>query len=111
MRISDWSSDVCSSDLFEVKADVGGKLAQLGSRHIDGTARKLAGEFFTRFGEIVAASAEGLQPVEAVPHADGAPTEERPAGAAIRPDRLNLVWIGGLVVAVTALVAYILFSG
>src|SRR3546814_13436532 len=39
---------------FEVKADVGGKLAQLGSRLIDGTARKLAGEFFTRFGEIVA---------------------------------------------------------
>jgi uncharacterized protein len=38
---------------YEAKADVGGKLAQLGGRLIDATARKLAGEFFDRFGEIV----------------------------------------------------------
>ena len=38
---------------YTVKADIGGKLAQLGSRLIDGTAKKLAGEFFEKFGEIV----------------------------------------------------------
>lgn len=38
---------------YEVKADVGGKLAQLGGRLIDSTAKKLAGEFFERFGTIV----------------------------------------------------------
>ena len=38
---------------YEAKADVGGKLAQLGGRLIDSTARKLAGEFFQKFGEIV----------------------------------------------------------
>jgi carbon monoxide dehydrogenase subunit G len=38
---------------YDVKADVGGKLAQLGGRLIDATARKLAGEFFSRFGEVV----------------------------------------------------------
>ncbi len=38
---------------YTVKADIGGKLAQLGSRLIDGTAKKLAGEFFERFGAIV----------------------------------------------------------
>ena len=38
---------------YEVKADVGGKLAQLGGRLIDATARKLAGEFFGKFGEVV----------------------------------------------------------
>ena len=38
---------------YEVKADVGGKLAQLGGRLIDATARKLAGEFFSKFGEVV----------------------------------------------------------
>ena len=36
---------------YEVKANVGGKLAQLGSRLIDGTAKKLADEFFSTFSE------------------------------------------------------------
>jgi uncharacterized protein len=31
----------------------GGKLAQLGSRLIDSTAKKLAGQFFDSFGEVV----------------------------------------------------------
>ena len=34
---------------YTAKADVGGKLAQLGSRLIDGTAKKLADEFFDNF--------------------------------------------------------------
>ena len=39
---------------YEVDAKVGGKLAQLGARLIDSTAKRLAGEFFTAFGEQVA---------------------------------------------------------
>ncbi|MCO5065754.1 MAG: carbon monoxide dehydrogenase subunit G [Rhizobiaceae bacterium] len=35
---------------YQVKADVGGRIAQLGGRLIDATARKLAGQFFTSFG-------------------------------------------------------------
>ena len=31
---------------YEAKADVGGKLAQIGSRLVEGSAKKLAGEFF-----------------------------------------------------------------
>lgn len=38
---------------YTVKADVGGKIAQLGSRLIDATAKKLAGEFFKKFNETV----------------------------------------------------------
>ncbi len=38
---------------YTVKADVGGKLAQLGGRLIDATATKLAGEFFEKFSSIV----------------------------------------------------------
>lgn len=34
---------------YEVEANVGGKLAQLGSRIIDGFAKKMADEFFSRF--------------------------------------------------------------
>jgi hypothetical protein len=43
---------------YDVKADVGGKLAQLGSRLIDSTAKKLAGQFFSNLSEIVAPKAE-----------------------------------------------------
>ncbi len=38
---------------YEAHAQVGGKLAQLGSRLIDSTARKMADEFFGKFSEIV----------------------------------------------------------
>ncbi len=38
---------------YTAKVEVGGKIAQLGSRLIAGTAKKLSGKFFTRFGEIV----------------------------------------------------------
>jgi hypothetical protein len=38
---------------YEVDAQIGGKLAQLGGRLIDSTSRKLAGEFFASFGEVV----------------------------------------------------------
>ena len=55
---------------YEVKADVGGKLAQLGGRLIDATARKLAGEFFRNFGEVVA------------PPSGEAGAKEEPAGDA-----------------------------
>jgi uncharacterized protein len=42
---------------YEVDAQIGGKLAQLGSRLIDSTAKKLAGQFFESFGEIVGSTA------------------------------------------------------
>ena len=39
---------------YAVKADVGGKIAQLGARLIDGTAKKLSGEFFQKLGNVIA---------------------------------------------------------
>ncbi len=39
---------------YAVKAQVGGKLAQLGSRLVDSTARKMADDFFGTFSRIVA---------------------------------------------------------
>lgn len=38
---------------YEVNAEVGGRLAQLGGPIIDATAKQLAGKFFKKFGEIV----------------------------------------------------------
>jgi carbon monoxide dehydrogenase subunit G len=41
---------------YEAKADVGGKIAQLGSRLIQSTSKKLAGQFFATFNEKVSGS-------------------------------------------------------
>ena len=62
---------------YEVKAQIGGKLAQLGSRLIDSTAKKLAGEFFEKFGEAVAPPAP---PVQAEPAAAEAATPKKKKG-------------------------------
>ena len=39
---------------YEVHANVGGKVAQLGSRLIDGVAKKMSDYFFGRFADLVA---------------------------------------------------------
>ena len=57
---------------YEVEAKVGGKLAQLGSRIIDGFAKKMADQFFTNFQDAV----EGPADPDAAPEAEGAAGEE-----------------------------------
>jgi carbon monoxide dehydrogenase subunit G len=46
---------------YEVDAQIGGKLAQLGGRLIDSTSKKLAGEFFASFGEVVGGTADASE--------------------------------------------------
>lgn len=43
---------------YDAKAEIGGKLAQLGSRLIQSTAKKLAGAFFGKFAEVIGAKAD-----------------------------------------------------
>ena len=40
---------------YDVEAQIGGKLAQLGQRLINGAAKKMADDFFARFAEAVKA--------------------------------------------------------
>ncbi len=47
---------------YTVKASVGGKLAQVGQRLIDGAARKMADEFFDRFAELAGGKVEDIAP-------------------------------------------------
>lgn len=64
---------------YQANASVGGKLAQIGSRLIDGTAKKMADDFFAKFSEIAAerAVAAGAAPAAeaagAHHHDDGTP--------------------------------------
>lgn len=46
-------SDGATTLTYEVEAKVGGKLAQLGSRIIDGFAKKMADQFFERFRDVI----------------------------------------------------------
>ncbi len=55
---------------YTVKAQVGGKIAQLGARLIDATAKQMADAFFDRFGAMVAVPeplASGEHPARGVP--------------------------------------------
>ena len=75
---------------YTVNAQVGGKLAQLGARLIDGVAKKMANDFFTAFNQKVA----GAAPAAAEPAVKNAP------GAA------RWWWVVALIVA-GLLVAYL----
>ena len=44
---------------YQAKAEIGGKIAQLGSRLIQGTAKKLSKSFFAKFAEAVSEAAPG----------------------------------------------------
>ncbi len=48
---------------YQVEANVGGKLAQIGARLIEGTSKKLAGEFFEAFAALVPTDPETAPPV------------------------------------------------
>lgn len=73
---------------YEVDAKVGGKLAQLGARLIDSTAKRLAGEFFNAFGEQVA---PGTLAVSNEMEADTAPEDAAPSDSEEKKG-----WIKGL---------------
>ena len=75
---------------YSTRASVGGKLAQVGSRLIDGVAAKLAEDFFTRFNETLAPVVPAVE----------APVEEAPA-----PSGVNPIWI------VAGIIAAMLIAG
>lgn len=84
---------------YTAKAEVGGKLAQIGSRLIDGTAKKLADEFFDNFVKAVAPPA--------APEPAPAPRIEVPAEPESGLRTLlesKLVWAAAVIVVLMILV-------
>jgi uncharacterized protein len=68
---------------YVVEANVGGKLAQIGSRLIDATARQMAENFFSKFAQlVVSSSAAAAAPATTAPAAAPAATPMADAGAA-----------------------------
>jgi uncharacterized protein len=82
---------------YKVDAHVGGKLAQIGSRLIDATARKMAEDFFARFSALVAAPAPAPTTAEAVP---------APPPAPARKGLPPVLWVSGLIILVAILLYF-----
>jgi carbon monoxide dehydrogenase subunit G len=75
---------------YEVNAQVGGKIAQLGARLIDATAKSLADQFFNRFAAALAPPEEAEAEVAMIPG----------TVPVAPPDVLGLplaAWIGGVI--------------
>lgn len=81
---------------YSAHAQVGGKLAQIGSRLVDATARKMADDFFTRFTALVGAPvaaevaaeplAEPLAPPSGAAPAPVSPAPVSPTSGAAPPE-------------------------
>ncbi len=63
VRLTELSANQTQMD-YDVDAQIGGKLAMLGSRLIDSTAQSLAGQFFTRFGVLMKSAQSSSLPVQ-----------------------------------------------
>jgi hypothetical protein len=99
------SSENSSTRLsYDVKANVGGKLAQIGSRLVDGAARKVADDFFRNFNEKLSAAKPGGQtrehPSEAAPRAPDLPS--------VSDSTLRFLAAGALVIF--AVLLFVLFA-
>ncbi len=117
----DLEEDGAGTDLhYSVQAHVGGKLAQIGSRLIDGVSRKMADDFFGRFAAEMTAEAAAPaaaeiaaapEPIAAAPVAPEVPAPKTAVRAAppapgIASGRLPpLVW-AAILAAVIALILY-----
>jgi len=92
---------------YTVNATVGGKLAQIGSRLIDSTAKKMANEFFSKFAELVGGEAAGDSAGAETALAATAEPSPTPAPAAPAESKKGVpaaVWVVGVIVILGALI-------
>ncbi|MEO9874015.1 MAG: carbon monoxide dehydrogenase subunit G [Anderseniella sp.] len=87
VRLSD-TGDSATKLSYDVDAQVGGKLAQIGSRLIDSTAKKMAADFFKKFNKIVSQGSEDTDMTKkptAKKAAAKKPAAKKPAAKAAKP--------------------------
>lgn len=83
---------------YQVEAQVGGKLAQIGQRFIDAAAKKMADDFFSAFSEELGTSSEVELETQAIP----APTQA-PADPGTRAG----LWVPALIILAIVLLGVI----
>jgi uncharacterized protein len=88
---------------YTVKATIGGKLAQLGQRLVDGAAKKMADEFFEKFSDL--AGGKIAPPVEVRVDKPPAPANDNRNWSALEPP----AWVpAAIIVAAIVLVLVVL---
>ena len=87
---------------YEVKANIGGKLAQIGSRLVDAAAKKVSDDFFRNFNERVAAQHPGAAAEEEAHH-EVEPVPRDPDLPTVSDTSLRFFAAGALVVSFVAL--------
>lgn len=92
---------------YTVSVDLGGKIAQLGSRLVTGTANRLSGEFFDTFSDLAEGAApEADTPAPVVKSADVPEATPAPAAIAAQETVGTPAWIwwavGGIGIAIAA---------
>jgi len=95
---------------YAADAQIGGKLAQIGSRLVEGTAKKLADEFFAAFAAQAAAAAPVATPAAAAeqPAASQPVSQPAPIVASATTSGLSpVLWIMGLVIIVAAILGFV----
>lgn len=88
---------------YDVKANVGGKLAQIGSRLVDAAARKVADDFFRNFNEKLSAGKHGAAHLEDEHHQE----DHHPQPVPRDPDLPVVSYTTIAFVAAGALVLYL----
>ena len=96
-----------TSMTYTAKATVGGKLAQIGSRLVDGAAAKLADDFFARFVERLTPAAAAETADAASAPATQAPGAPLPASRAPEPAPGANRWVR--VLAIGAIIAILIW--
>jgi carbon monoxide dehydrogenase subunit G len=86
---------------YKVKANVGGKLAQIGSRLVDAAANKVANDFFRAFNERMSAMHGAASAAHQAHHAEPIPRDSELPD--LSPASLAFFAAGALVVFVVAL--------
>jgi len=90
---------------YEVKANVGGKLAQIGSRLVDAAAKKVADEFFSNFTRRMSSAGEDTT-VVLTQESDHPGAAADPAMPSVSKTTLMFFAAGVLVVFFVALIAF-----
>ena len=100
---------------YTAHASVGGKLAQIGQRLIDGAAKQIADDFFGRFAAVLSAAAAETAALESAPNTAleeevvGAPSAHAHSEAVPRREGVSPeIWVVGLIGVVVILL--LLFS-
>jgi len=90
---------------YTAKANVGGKLAQIGQRLIDGAARRIADDFFARFANVVGTTTGAMLPQERETLSLECETEPTTAAEeALRREGLAPeIWVVGLIAVIVIL--------